>query len=127
MLEFVVCLSITLQFEIGWQNLEINLCFLKDSDALHWGEGKVSVSADVISFHSKLAPGPDYKLYLSPVFVETEADFKRLKANMARVGDIKTFDNFVVSVPAGIDTSKYSAVIIWCERFSQFITAASYK
>jgi hypothetical protein len=47
--------------------------------------------------------------------------------NMARVGDIKTFDNFVVSVPAGIDTSKYSAVIIWCERFSQFITAASYK
>ena len=100
---------------------------LKDSDALHWGAGKVSVSADVISFHGKLAPGPDYKLYLSPVFVETEADFKRLKANMARVGDIKTFDNFVVSVPAGIDTSKYSAVIIWCERFSQFITAASYK
>jgi len=35
----------------------------------------------------KLVPGPDYKLYLSPEFIETEADFNRLKATMVRVGD----------------------------------------
>jgi len=100
---------------------------LKDSDALHWGEGVVSISANAISMTGRLAPGPDYKLYLSPEFVETEADFNRLKKSMARVGDVRTFDNFVVSLPAGIEPAKYSAVIVWCETFGQFITAAKYR
>lgn len=100
---------------------------LKDSDALHWGEGEVSVSANTVALTGKLAPGPDYKLYLSPEFVETEADFKRLKSRMVRVGDVKTFENFVVSVPPGIDAANFAAVIIWCETFSRFITAARYK
>jgi len=100
---------------------------LKDSDALHWGEGTVSVSRTSIALAGELAPGPDYKLYLSPQFVETEADFKRLKASMARVGDVRTFKNFVVPVPESIDPARYSTVIVWCERFSQFITAAKYR
>lgn len=100
---------------------------LKDSDALHWGEGVVSVATNAIALTGKLAPGPDYKLYLSPEFVETEADFKRLKSRMVRVGDVKTFENFVVPVPPGIDPANYAAVIIWCETFSEFITAAPYK
>jgi hypothetical protein len=100
---------------------------LKDSDALHWGEGKVSISKERIVLQGRLAPGPDYKLYLSPEFVETEADFMRLKSRMARVGDIKTFGNFSVPVPAGIDVTQHAAVIVWCETFSQFITAARYR
>jgi Electron transfer DM13 len=100
---------------------------LKDSDALHWGEGVVSVAARTISLAGKLSPGPDYRLYLSPEFVETEADFKRLKSRMVQVGSIKTFENFVVQVPAGIEPANYSAVIIWCETFSEFITAAKYR
>jgi hypothetical protein len=100
---------------------------LKDSDALHWGEGTVSVSRSAIALAGRVAPGPDYKLYLSPEFVETEADFKRLKPRMARVGEVKTFDNFVVPLPPGIDPAAYSAVIVWCETFGQFITAAKYR
>ena len=100
---------------------------LKDSDALHWGEGVVFISTNAISMTGKLAPGPDYKLYLSPEFVETEADFNRLKKSMVLVGDVKTFNNFVVAVPAGIEPGKYSAVIVWCESFGQFITAAKYR
>ncbi len=100
---------------------------LKDSDALHWGEGEVSVGARHVSLMGRLAPGPDYKLYLSPEFVETEADFARLKPRMVRVGDVKTFENFVVAVPPGVDPAKFSAVIVWCETFSQFITAAKYR
>jgi Electron transfer DM13 len=100
---------------------------LKDSDALHWGEGTVSIGSSAISLVGKLSPGPDYKLYLSPQFVETESDFKRLKSKMIIVGDVKTFNNFVVPVPASIDPSKYSAVIVWCETFSEFITAAKYR
>ena len=100
---------------------------LKDSDALHWGEGVVFIASHAVSLAGKLAPGPDYKLYLSPEFVETEADFNRLKASMARVGDVKTFENFVVEIPPGIVPGNYSAVIVWCEIFGQFITAAKYK
>jgi hypothetical protein len=100
---------------------------LADSDPLHWGEGTVTVGARAVTLMGRVAPGPDYKLYLSPEFVETEADFARLKARMARVGDVRTFENFVVAVPEGIDVSQYSAVIVWCERFGQFITAARYR
>jgi len=100
---------------------------LEDSDALHWGEGTVSVSARSIGLAGKLAPGPDYKLYLSPQFVETEVDFHRLKQRMVRVGDVKTFKNFLVDVPEAVDVEGYNTVIIWCESFSQFITAAKYK
>lgn len=100
---------------------------LKDSDALHWGEGSIFVSPGSISLEGELAPGPDYKLYLSPEFVETEADFHRLKPRMARVGEVKTFKNFVVPVPSNIDTGHYNTVIVWCETFSQFISAARYR
>lgn len=100
---------------------------LADSDFLHWGEGTVSVGLRSISFSGKLAPGPDYKLYLSPEFVETEVDFKRLRPRMVRVGDVRTFENFVVAVPPSVDPSRYNTVIVWCESFAQFITAASYQ
>lgn len=100
---------------------------LKDSDALHWGEGTVSIGREHVTLMGRLAPGPDYKLYLSPEFVETEADFKRLKPRMLRVGDVKTFDNFLVPMPPGVDLDRYDTVIVWCETFSEFITAARYR
>jgi len=100
---------------------------LKDSDALHWGEGTVSVGSRSIVLAGKLAPGPDYKLYLSPAFVETEADFAGLKSSMVLIGDVRTFENFVIPVPETVDVSSYSTVIVWCESFSQFITAAKYR
>lgn len=36
---------------------------LKGSDALHWGEGTVSVSSRAVVLEGELAPGPDYKLF----------------------------------------------------------------
>ncbi len=100
---------------------------LQDSDAFHWGEGTVSVSRNAVSLKGRLAPGPDYKLYLSPEFVETEADFERVKPNMVRAGDVKTFENFVVPLPPGVDPAAYNSVVVWCESFAQFITAAKYR
>ena len=100
---------------------------LADSDFLHWGEGQVSISAEAITLVGSIAPGPDYRLYLSPDFVETEADFMALKSRMVQVGPVKTFQNFIVPVPAEIDPGAYKAVIIWCEAFGQFITAARYQ
>jgi len=100
---------------------------LKGSDPLHWGEGEVSVGPDRIVLQGRLAPGPDYKLYVSPQFVDTKADFLRVKSQMQLVGDVRTFNGFAVDVPAGVNVSDYHAVVVWCERFSQFITAAQYR
>jgi hypothetical protein len=100
---------------------------LKGSDFLHWGEGVVSIGPRSVAFKGKLAPGPDYKLYLVPEFVETKDDFTRVKSASARVGDIKTFENFVVTIPESVDVGRYSAVVVWCESFSMFITAAKYR
>ncbi len=99
----------------------------QDSDALHWGEGELMIGPSSVSFIGELAPGPDYKLYFSPEFVETEADFNRLKPQMVQVGDVKTFENFLVTLPEGVDPASYSAAIVWCESFGQFITSARYK
>lgn len=100
---------------------------LKGSDRLHWGEGSVSIGRQSISFDGEIAPGPDYKLYLSPEFVETEEDFLRLKPEMISVGKIRTFDNFIVALPDAIDPSRFNTVVVWCESFDQFITAARYQ
>lgn len=100
---------------------------LKGSDALHWGEGRLSIGPDRVALMGRVAPGPAYKLYLVPEFVETEADFKRLKAQSLAVADIKTFENFIVPLPPGTPLERYSAVVIWCESFSQFITAGKYR
>jgi hypothetical protein len=100
---------------------------LADSDVLHWGEGKDWVGTKHITFQGQLAPGPDYKLYLSPEFVETEEAFQRLKPLMAKIAEVKTFDQFIVEVPAHIDPRDYTTVIVWCEAFRQFITSARYR
>jgi hypothetical protein len=100
---------------------------LAGSDFLHWGEGTVSVGPQFISLHGRIAPGPDYMLYLSPGFVETEAGFNKLKPDMVRVGNVKTFENFLVTVPGTIDPVEYNTVVIWCESFGEFITAAKYR
>ena len=100
---------------------------LKDSDSFHWGEGKVFVGTESIALMGKLAPGPDYRLYLSPEFVETEKKFNDIKSTMVQVGEVKTFENFVVEVPKTINPSSFNTVIVWCEKFGEFITSAKYK
>jgi len=100
---------------------------LEGSDALHWGEGQVFVSADGVALMGKIAPGPDYRLYLSPEFVYTREGFLAVKDRAEQIGEVRTFENFIVPVPATVDVSAYNTVVIWCESFSQFISAAEYR
>ena len=81
----------------------------------------------LIVHQGKLAPGPDDKLYLVLELVETEARFEQIKAASLRVGDVKTFNGFVLEVPQGTDLTAYTTVLIWCEAFGEFITAARYR
>jgi len=100
---------------------------LAGSDLLHWGEGTVSVGRRFIAMHGRIAPGPDYRLYLSPGFVQTEAEFSRLKDRMAQVGAVRTFENFILPVPDTVDPAAFDTVVVWCESFGEFITAARYQ
>ena len=100
---------------------------LKGSDFLHWGEGDVSITTDKIVHQGEMSPGPNYKLYLTKEFVEDEAGFLRIKNESVVIGDVKTFDGFLLDVPAGVDVRAYSTVLVWCEAFSEFITAAKYQ
>ncbi len=100
---------------------------LKGSDFFHWGEGRISVSPREIVHEGALAPGPDYKLYLTNAFVEDEESFLKVKAEARRVGDVKTFKGFLINVAEDIDVNAYTTVVVWCEAFGEFITAAKYR
>lgn len=100
---------------------------LKGSDFLHWGEGEVFIARDRIAHEGKLSPGPDYRLYLAKSFVDTREGFLAIKSQSMQVAEIKTFHGFVVSVPPGVDVTAFDTVVVWCEAFSQFISAAKYK
>lgn len=97
------------------------------SDRFHWGEGDVYLSRNIIALDGKLAPGPDYKIYLSPHYIETEQAFWEHRQHLRYVSDVKTFDNFMVNVPRGIDISQFNTVVVWCETFGEYITSAQFK
>ena len=100
---------------------------LKGSDLFHWGEADVSVSNNKIIVNGSIAPGPDYRLYLTKKFVEQEEEFLSAKDNARYVAEVKTFKNFVITIPEDIDINDYNTIVIWCESFNEFITAAKYK
>ena len=99
----------------------------RGSDFLHWGEGKISITPDQIVHEGELAPGPDYKLYLLKSYVEHEDEFTPLKSEARLIGDVKTFDGFLVDVPADVSVADYNTVVVWCESFGEFITSAQFQ
>ncbi len=100
---------------------------LAGSDALHWGEGTISVTPERIVHQGELAPGPDYMVYLTREFVEDEASFEAIKAESVRIGAVKSFDGFLLDIPAGVNIDEFTSVVVWCESFGEFITAAQYR
>jgi Electron transfer DM13 len=100
---------------------------LPGSDFLHWGEGELRLMRDRIVHDGRLAPGPDYKLYLTSEFVDSKEGFLAIKGKALRVGDVKSFNGFILDVPPGVDVTAYTTAVVWCEAFSQFISAAKYR
>lgn len=100
---------------------------LEGSDPLHFAEGSIYFSDSQIAFTGTMAPGPDYRLYLSPQFVETKADFLSHKHLMRQVGEVNRFEDFVLPLAQSVDPADFNSVIIWCESFSLFISAAKYQ
>ncbi len=104
--------------------------FIRDlpgSDAFHWGEGEIFASPERIWLDGRIAPGPDYRLYLTKGQVKTKAEFLAIKSQALQIAPVKAFENFSLSVPDGLDISAYDSVVIWCEAFSAFITSAQLR
>ncbi|MEM6276268.1 MAG: DM13 domain-containing protein [Pseudomonadota bacterium] len=97
------------------------------NDALHWGEGTLSVAADRIVHEGRLAPGPDYRVYLVNGDVGHEDDFEPLKSSSLEVGAVKSFNGFIVDLPADTNIEAYTTVLVWCEAFGEYITAGRYR
>ena len=85
------------------------------------------VNANRICLDGKIAPGPDYRLYLTPKYVETRAGPQNIKAQSFQSGPVKAFESISLDLPDGLDATNYRAVLIWCEAFEQFITAAELR
>jgi hypothetical protein len=100
---------------------------LPGSDFLHWGEGEVKLTPANIVHTGMLAPGPDYKLYLTSDFVDTKEGFLAIKDKAVRVGDVKSYNGFILPVPQGVDVNQFTTAVVWCESFSMFISAAKYR
>ena len=97
---------------------------LAGSDAFHWGEGTVRINRERVWLEGRIAPGPDYRLYLMPEFVEDEDSFLAIKSRAVDIGAVKAFTNFSLPVPSDVDAGAFPALVIWCEAFGEFITAA---
>ena len=79
-------------------------------------------------FHDgSVPPGFDYRLYFAPIFVETEESFLAIKSQLVEVGSNKAFTNFTLQLPDGVNVDGFPAVVIWCEAFSQFVTAVEFS
>ena len=86
---------------------------LLGSDRLHWGDGVIMANADQIWLDGEISPGPDYRLYLTPKYVETGAEILQIKADSIQIGSIKAFENFALDIPADVEASNFPAVLIW--------------
>ena len=66
---------------------------LPGSDPLHYGDGEIIDSVEngitYITLQGHVTPGPDYKFYLTPKYVDAKAGFEAIKAQSVRVGDIR--------------------------------------
>ena len=99
----------------------------KGSNAAHWAEGNLYVTDKEIAFEGTIAPGPDYKIYLTKKLANDKASFLEIKDESLYIGDLKSFRNFKKSLPNDVNLEEYTAVQIWCERFGQFISSASFR
>ncbi len=118
------------EFKIATNNAEYEAFFVKDlkgSNFLYWGKGELYLSKNMIAFQGKIAPGADYKMYLTKRFIQTGNEFLKIKDQSFLVDDVKSFDGFIIKTNKDLDLASYNSVVIWSEIFSIFITSAKYK
>ena len=72
---------------------------LEGFDSLHWGKGTIMVGNNAVWLDGSLSPGPHYRLYFAPIFVETKEIFLAIKSQSVEVESVKAFTNFMLQLP----------------------------
>lgn len=99
----------------------------KGSDIFHWVEGELYITDKEIAFKGEVAPGPDYKIYLTKKQAVDKNSFLEIKKEAVLIGELKNFGNFRKNIPDSVNVNEFTTVQIWCERFSKFIGSAEYQ
>ena len=96
-------------------------------DPIHYGNGGVTVYQDLVHLEAdfEVGPGPKYHVYLVPeqnITPMTNVE-KTMFVDLGRLKAFKGSQNY--PIPAGVDLTKYSSVVIWCEQFGVLISPAT--
>ena len=97
------------------------------SDPVHYGQGSATIYADLLRLEAdfKVGPGPKFHVYLVPdadVTPDTEVE-ATMFVDLGRLKAFSGSQNY--AIPAGIDITDYSTVVIWCEQFNVLISPAA--
>jgi hypothetical protein len=99
------------------------------NDPVHWGRGRVSVYERIVFLEPdfQVGPGPLYHVYLLPkAGIRSSTDVKG--AMYVDLGRLRSFmGSQRYPIPAGVDLSKYSSVVIWCAQFNVLISPADLR
>ena len=97
------------------------------SDPIHYGRGDLTLYDDVLHLESdfEVGPGPKFHVYLVPrAQVRSEADVEgTMFVDLGRLKAFKGSQNY--PIPAGLDLSTFSSIVIWCEQFGVLISPAT--
>ena len=80
---------------------------LRGSDPFHWGEAKVTISNTKITVNGAIAPGPDYKLYLTNEFTQHEDEFLPIKDEFGFSTAALNFLKVNVSISSNVPTAHF--------------------
>ena len=89
-----------------------------------FGHGKVHDKGGLIWLDDGLAPGPDYRLYLNKTKITSKQVFLDVKNQALQIAPEKVLKNVLVDMLNSVSVDDNDSMIIWCERFSAFITSA---
>ena len=103
-----------------------NFIHANPSDPIHYGKGKVSVYERTVFLEPdfEVGPGPAYHVYLVPkANIRQNSDLgDAMFVDLGRLRAFKGSQRY--DIPAGLDLTQYTSLIIWCERFSVLIAPA---
>lgn len=96
------------------------------SDPIHYGKGRVTIYEGLAHLEPdfEVGPGPKFHVYLVPeknVLPSTNVA-RTMFVDLGRLKAFKGSQNY--PVPAGVDISRFGAVVIWCEQFGVLISPA---
>ena len=96
------------------------------SDPIHYGKGVVRVYEKTLFLDEnfEVGPGPAFHVYLVPkVAIRSSSDLSdQMYVDLGCLRSFKGSQKY--AIPAGLDLTKFPAIVIWCAEFGVLISPA---